>query len=136
MKKSEKLWEKKLAKKNPTRSDKYDEIGLASFPKDNEGFIDEHELLKLCGKAKLSIFDLYDLYPYEFIFYIEGYLDDQREYFEYMNYSLFSSIRQALGNKKNFENPFEKKEIKSESQKLTEDEYESEVEAVKKLFNL
>ena len=70
------------------------------------------------------------------MFWLEGAIDGERGYFEYMNYSLFSSIRQALGNKKNFENPFEKKEIKSESQKLTEDEYESEVEAVKKLFNL
>lgn len=123
-------------RKNPTRNNEYDEIGIASLPKDKKGFIDEHELLKLCGKAKLSIFDLYELYPHEFIFYIEGYLDDQREYFEYMNYSLFSSIRQALGSKKKFDNPFEKKEFKPESQKLTEDEYDSEVESIKNLFNL
>lgn len=84
----------------------------------------------------MPIDSLYDLYPYEFIFYIEGYLDDQREYFEYLNYSLFSSIRQALGSKKTFENPFEKKEMPAEQRKLTEEEYESEVEAIKGIFNL
>ena len=122
--------------KNPTKSDRYDEIGIASLPRDRQGFIDERELIRLCGKAKLPLSDLYDLYPYEFIFYIEGYLENQREYFEYLNYSLFNSIRQALGNKKKFENPFEKKEMPAEQRKLTEEEYESEIENVKGLFNL
>lgn len=82
---------------------------------------------------------LYELYPYEFIFYIEGYLEDQREYFEYLNYSLFSSIRQALNDKtKQFKNPFEKEEVvrEPERRELTEDEYESEVAALKSIFNL
>lgn len=122
--------------KHPQRNN-YDEIGLASLPRDKKGFIDEHELLMLCGKARIPIQDLHELFPHEFIFYIEGYLENEREYFEYMNYSLFSSIRQALSEKvKRFENPFEKKEVRPESQKLTEEEYQNEVDSLKELFNL
>lgn len=114
----------------------YDEIGMASLPRTSKGFIDERELLRLCGKVKLNIDALYDLYPYEFIFYLEGYLEGEREYFEYMNYSLFSSIRQALSDSKKFSNPFEKEKVQPESRKLTDDEYESEVNAIKDIFNL
>lgn len=122
--------------KNPTRND-YDDLGIMSLPRDKKGFLDEREIIMLCGKSRLSINDLYELYPHEFIFYIEGYLENEREYFEYMNYSLFSSIRQALNDKvKRFENPFEKKEVKPDSQKLTEEEYQSEVDSLKELFNL
>lgn len=122
--------------KNPTRNNYY-ELGLASLPVDKKGFIDEHELIVLCGKARLPLQDLYELYPHEFVFYIEGYLENEREYFEYMNYSLFNTIRQALSDKvKRFENPFEKKEVRPEPQKLTEEEYQNEVDSIKELFNL
>ena len=83
----------------------------------------------------MSYNELYELYPHEFVFYIEGYLEGEREYFEFMCHSLFSSIRQGLGKSKKFENPFEKqKEVKE--RKLSEEEYESEVEILKELFNL
>ena len=114
----------------------YDDIGIASLPRDKKGFIDEREIIRLCGKAKIPYGDLYELYPHEFIFYIEGYLENQREYFEYMNYSLFSSIRQALGKGKKFDNAFAKKDKPAESKKLSEDEYESEVDTLKEIFNL
>lgn len=114
----------------------YDEMGIASLPTTSKGFLDEREILMLCGKARLNPDMLYELYPYEFVFYLEGYLENEREYFEYMNYSLFSSIRQALGKGKKFSNPFEKQKLQPESQKLTEEEYESEVETLKSIFNL
>ena len=78
------------------------------MPRNDDGFFDEREIIHLCGQAKLSLDDLYELYPHEFIFYIEGYLEDQRSYFEFLNYSLFSSIRQSLNKSKKFKNPFEK----------------------------
>lgn len=111
-------------------------IGMSSLPVDSKGFIDEREVYNYCGKARLHPDSLYDMYPYEFVFYLEGYLENEREYFEYMNYSLFSSIRQALGKGKKFSNPFEKQKMQPESQKLTEEEYESEVEKLKEIFNL
>ena len=120
----------------PARNDDYDAMGFYSLPFDDKGFIDEREILRYCGKARLHPDSLYELYPYEFIFYLEGYLENEREYFEYMNYSLFSSIRQALGKGKNFSNPFEKKKVQPESKKLTEEEYESEVDAIREIFNL
>lgn len=124
--------------KNPTIDDKYAEIGLGSLPRTNKGRIDEREIYVLCGKARIPIDYIYELYPHEFIFYIEGYLENEREYFEYFNYSMFSSIRQALSDKvKKFENPFAKrKSTEEQQQKLTEEEYESEVNSIKKLFNL
>ena len=109
---------------------------MSSLPVDGKGFIDERELYIYCGKARLHPDSLYDMYPYEFVFYLEGYLENEREYFEYMNYSMFSSIRQALGKGKKFSNPFEKQKMQPESQKLTEEEYESEVEKIKEIFNL
>lgn len=124
--------------KLPTNNEpSYNEIGLGSLPRDKSGHIDERELLKYCGKAKLPIDSLYELYPYEFIFYMEGYFESEREYFEYFNYSLFSSIRQALNEKtKNFKNPFEKPKEEAVQRKLTEDEYEAELEAIKNIANL
>lgn len=120
----------------PTRNDMYDNIGLQNLPLDEKGYIDEREIIMLSGKAGLSLSDLYDMYPYEFVFYLEGYLDKEREYFEFLNYSLFSSIRQALGKGKNFSNPFEKQKVQPEQRKLTEEEYESEVDAIREIFNL
>ena len=111
-------------------------MGIASLPTTNKGFLDEREILRFCGKARLNPDMLYEMYPYEFVFYLEGYLENEREYFEYMNYSLFSSIRQALGKGKKFSNPFEKQKMQPESTKLTEDEYEAEVDALKEIFNL
>lgn len=67
---------------------------------------------------------------------MEGYLESEREYFEFLNYSLFSSIRQALGKGKNFSNPFEKQKVQPEQRKLTEEEYETEVDSIKEIFNL
>lgn len=117
------------------KEEEYSLMGIMSLPRDDRGFLNEREIINLCGKAKMPFEYLYDLHPYEFMFYVEGYLEDQREYFEYMNYSLFSAIRQALGKGKKFENPFEKKQ-QAEQRKLTEDEYESEVDALKEIFNL
>ena len=112
-------------------------MGIASLPKTNKGFLDEREILMFCGKARLNPDMLYELYPYEFVFYLEGYLENEREYFEYMNYSLFSSIRQALGKGKKFSNPFEKQTSHNNtSTKLSESEYEAEVDAVKEIFGL
>lgn len=120
---------------NDNNYDNYDEIGLNSLPRTSSFFIDEREILRLCGKAKLPLEELYNLYPYEFIFYVEGYLENEREYFEFLNYSLFSSIRQALGSKKKFENPFEKEKVEPEQRKLTDEEYEAEVDALKEIFD-
>lgn len=120
----------------PDRFDIYDEIGMGSLPRDKRNFLDEREIIRLCGKAKLHPDSLYEMFPHEFIFYIEGYLEDEREYFEYMNYSLFSSIRQALGKGKKFSNPFEKQKMQPDSVKLTEEEYESEVDAIKEIFGI
>lgn len=115
----------------------YDDIGFNSLPRDRRGFIDERALLKYCGKAKLPIDSLYEIYPYEFTFYMEGYFEAEREYFEYFNYSLFSSIRQALNSKtKQFKNPFEKPKEEPVQRRLTEEEYESELEAIKSIANL
>lgn len=115
----------------------YDDIGFNSLPRDRRGFIDERALLKYCGKARLPIDSLYEIYPYEFTFYMEGYFEAEREYFEYFNYSLFSSIRQALNSKtKQFKNPFEKPKEEPVQRRLTEEEYESELEAIKSIANL
>lgn len=115
----------------------YDDIGFNSLPRDRRGFIDERALLKYCGKAKLPIDSLYEIYPYEFTFYMEGYFEAEREYFEYFNYSLFSSIRQALNSKtKQFKNPFEKPKEEPIQRRLTEEEYDSEIEAIKSIANL
>ncbi len=120
----------------PVRKAEYDDLAMASLPYTDDGFLDEREIYRLCGRARLSPESLYELFPHEFIFYLEGYLENEREYFEYMNYSLFSSIRQALGKGKKFSNPFEKQKLQPESKKLTEEEYESEVDALKEIFNL
>lgn len=128
-----------LKRKLPSaKNNDYYTIGVASLPRDDDGRIDERELIRLCGKAKMPIESLYELYPYEFVFYIEGYLEDQREYFENISYSLFTSIRQALNSKTTrFKNPFEKQEVHQKQQReLTEDEYESEVNALMEIFNL
>jgi len=123
-----------LPKRN---EEKYDGIGFNSLPRDGAGFLDEREIIMMCGKARIPLDSLYDLYPYEFIFYLEGYLENEREYFEFMNYSLFSSIRQALGKGKKFSNPFEKQTSHNNtSTKLSESEYEAEVDAVKEIFGL
>lgn len=115
----------------------YDDIGFNSLPRDRRGFIDERALLKYCGKARLPIDSLYEIYPYEFTFYMEGYFEAEREYFEYFNYSLFSSIRQALNSKtKQFKNPFEKPKEEPIQRRLTEEEYKSELEAIKSIANL
>ena len=66
---------------------------------------------------------------------IEGAIDGERGYFEYMNYSLFSSIRQALGKGKDFKNPFEKQVIEERKVPTIEDEKET-IEDVSKIFGL
>lgn len=112
-------------------------MALGSLPRTPDGRIDERQVIVLCGKAKMPFDYLYELFPYEFVFYLEGYVEDQREYFEYINYSLFSCIRQALnGKSKKFNNPFEKPKEEPIQRKLSEEEYDSEVDDIKKLFNI
>ena len=69
------------------------------------------------------------------MFWLEGAIDGERGYFEYMNYSLFSSIRQALGKGKDFKNPFEKQVIEERKVPTIEDEKET-IEDVSKIFGL
>ena len=69
------------------------------------------------------------------MFWLEGAIDGERGYFEYMNYSLFSSIRQALGKGKDFRNPFEKQVIEERKVPTIEDEKET-IEDVSKIFGL
>lgn len=81
----------------------------ASLPKDYDGLIDLFEVIRMMGKFDMPLDLLYDLEPYEFILYLEGKLESQREFFEFMCYSLYSSVGQLLsGKNKKFENPFGK----------------------------
>ena len=67
----------------------------------------------MMGKFDMPLELLYELEPYEFIYYLEGKLDNQREFFEFMCYSLYTSIGQVLsGKNKKFVNPFEKQKDK------------------------
>lgn len=104
------------------------------MPRDSNGFIDERKVYNMLGKCGLPLDSLYDNELSEVVFYYEGVIESERQYFEYMNYSLFSSIRQALG-KGEFTNPFKKEEI--EEKKLpTNAEHADTLEAMQEIFGL
>ena len=84
---------------------------IASFPKTKAGYIDLFELYRLCSKFDVDIELLEELEPWELILILEGKVEKQREYFEFLSYSLYSSIAQLMSKKRKFENPFEKKEM-------------------------
>ena len=107
----------------------------ASLPKDTFGLVDECELIRLCGKFEIPMDYLYELEPYEFLLYLEGKLDNQREFFEFMCYSLYSSVAQVLGGKKGkkFENPFEKQK---EKKVATKEEEEFTMEKLGEIFGI
>lgn len=85
---------------------------LASMPKDKAGYIDIFEVYRLCAKFDIDFQMLENAEPYELLLTLEGKLEMQREYFEFLNYSLYSAIGQLLSGKKKYENPFDKKEEK------------------------
>lgn len=99
------------------RKIKQNETGIASLPRDKEGFIDEREIIMLCAKVGLSIESLSDLSPFEFVSYIEGYNESFREFMEYMTVAVYSGSAQIFSKKK-FSNPFEKPKEERKKEKV------------------
>lgn len=108
---------------------------IASFPKDKAGYIDFIELYKLCSKFNIDYDMIEDEEPWKLILEIEGKLEQQREYFEFLNYSLYNAIGQLLGGKKKYENPFEKKETKK-AEKPTKEIQTKTFEVLEDIFKI
>ena len=108
---------------------------LASFPHTKAGYIDSFELYRMCSKFNIDFVYIEELEPFELLMMLEGRIEQQREYFEFLNYSLYSAIGQLLsGKNKKFENAFEKKE--KEKEKPSKEAEERTMEVLKDIFGL
>ena len=86
------------------------------------------------GKFDVPFEYLYELEPSDFIMYLDGKIDNQREFFEFMCYSLYTSVGQVLSSKNGkFVNPFEKEK---EKKVATVSEKEETMETLKEIFDL
>ena len=122
----------------PLESDEFQlsMIAIKSFPQTKTGRIDLFELYKLCSKFNIDTDYIEYKEPYELILILEGKVEQQREYFEYINYSLYSAIGQLLsGKKKEFENPFAKKEMK-EKEKPTKEIQQHTFDMLEEIFGV
>lgn len=107
---------------------------IASFPKTKAGRIDEFELYRICSKYNIDFDKIVNYEPWELLLEVEGKVEQQREYFEFLNYSLYSAVGQVLSTKnKKFENPFEKKEMEKH-EKPTKEIQEKTLEVLDDIF--
>ena len=95
---------------------KENDIGLASLPRTEDGYLDRRKIIHLCAKLNLTFDSLYDIYPFEFVTLVEGKIEADREYYENMCTAIYSGAAQIMS-KKPFKNPFEKRADKPQGEK-------------------
>lgn len=104
-------------------------MGLASLPRNDDGFLDKRKIYNLAGQANIPIDSLHDIYPWEFVYYVEGYFEGQRQLYENVGYAVYSGVGQCFSKGK-YKNIFEKQEnrpveksepVSKEGQRLTFD---------------
>ncbi|MGB3160393.1 MAG: hypothetical protein WBA84_04005 [Carnobacterium sp.] len=103
------------------------------FPVNKQGFIDEKMLYKIVYVTlKLPLGSLDDLIAEEIEWLLQGYQEEQKQFYEMLAYSFRAGYISANNGK-----PiqlFEDGSKKNESKKITKSQKENELEALKNLF--